>query len=157
MTTWLRFIWLRWWETLNISHDRVKFDTERSGGIGDKGFYFVIRHHVATWVNLSHHSAKFDAYRSSQSGDITFLFCYVTSRDQMTKGTCGLLSLLVVGLVEVNKYIFKKFAHWFPSLNVNFENSVKVRLTYFNISVGVNAEEIIITTPVFISASLKNL
>ena len=41
-------------------------------------------------LNLSLHHTKNDAYRSCEGGDITFLFCHMTSRDHMIKGTCDL-------------------------------------------------------------------
>ena len=64
-----------------------------------KRLYFIIWHHVTPWsrlmwlcgwdlFTLNNNCVNFKAYRSSGSGDMTFLFCHMTSQDQMTKETC---------------------------------------------------------------------
>ena len=109
-----------------------RFDAYRSCRIANETFLFsqlplfdqVIKGYITfcvgapylkVWepLTLSPHCAKFDDYRPCGNGDVTFLFCLVTSRDHMIKGTCDFLngssstkvatvpSLMLAGLIEV--------------------------------------------------------
>lgn len=107
----------------------------------------VMWHVESESLNLSHHCILFHAYRSCVCEDITFSHVMLWSNDRrgMWLGKWEPFTLsyqLICHLTQQGK-LFKKFAHRFDSIKITSENSTKVRMTYFNISVAVNTAEII--------------